>query len=189
MSRNARITLIALVVLAVVILAYLLGRRTRDVAIDATPAPTVSTTATPTATPTPGVPRCHTADLTLTVGQANGAAGTSYIGIGLTNKSTVTCTIYGYPGASVLDSAGTQLGAAAVRSTTITPALITLAAGQEAHAALGFPNAGNFDPGKCSAASTTLRLYAPDESTALTAPLIQQNCPGFSVTAFSTAVQ
>ena len=60
------------------------------------PGPTRTVTVTPTPQPaTPG--QCSTSDLKLTIGQANGAAGTVYYPVQLTNTSNSTCTLYGFP--------------------------------------------------------------------------------------------
>jgi Protein of unknown function (DUF4232) len=66
----------------------------------ATPRPT--STAPGTASPE----ACPTSGLRLSVGAGVGAGGTGYRTYYLTNTSTTTCTMFGYPGFSALDSAG-----------------------------------------------------------------------------------
>ena len=85
----------------------------------AAPAKTITVTTTPSS-PTPAAPassgtsQCTTADLRLTVGAANGAAGTIYYPLDFTNASSSACTMYGYPGVAFVSSpGGSQVGAAA----------------------------------------------------------------------------
>ena len=133
---------------------------------------------------TKATPSCSTSDLALSLGQPNGAAGTSYIDLMLKNKSNTACTIKGYPGVSLVDSHDNQLGQAAIRSSTNQPVLITLKSGQSATATMAFPDPGNFStPGSCSVSSTKLKVYPPDQTSALEVTLAEQSCPGFSVTA------
>jgi hypothetical protein len=47
---------------------------------------------------------------------------------------------------------------------------------------LGYPQAGNFNPGVCSAKSVSLWLYPPNATTPLETPLEVAWCPGFSGT-------
>src|ERR1700736_3708798 len=63
-----------------------------------------------------GVPRCTTADLVVWLDtQGNGAAGSSYYSLELTNLSGRRCTVSGYPGVTAVNLAGHQLGRAATR--------------------------------------------------------------------------
>jgi Domain of unknown function (DUF4232) len=79
---------------------------------------------------------CSTADLKLTIGQENGAAGTVYYPVEFTNISSSTCTMYGFPGVAFVTSPGSGvIGAPAGRSAAA-PALITLRPGMTAHATL-----------------------------------------------------
>ncbi len=194
MHRNTKIMLIIVGFVAVLMLAYLVGRRSNErLAVTApptiTPNATVTASGSPTATPTPGVPRCHTADLRLALSEGNGAAGTIYVTIDLINKSAMTCTLYGYPGVSLLDSSGAQLGQPAVRSRSILPALIRLEPGKASHANLAFSNSGNYPTGTCSAKSDSIRIFVPDETIPIISAFTQENCPGFSVTALAAAAQ
>lgn len=67
----------------------------------ATPTPTVTAKPTATGTPTPTRPAvkpCTGADLKITVGTGQGAAGTLINRFLVTNTSTSTCTMKGHPG-------------------------------------------------------------------------------------------
>lgn len=131
---------------------------------------------------------CGANDLTLSIGRTEGAAGTQYVHVIVSNTGARTCALNGYPVASLLDATGTELGATAQENNAIGPTAVVLAPGSQAFVALGLPQAANFDPGICSATSKTLRILLPGTisptTAALTTPMAQKVCPGFSVTAF-----
>ena len=104
----------------------------------------------------------------------------------VTNNGGSSCTITGYPAAFLTDTHGVALGDGAAPHPLYTPATITLVSHATAHVVMGFPDAGNFSSGECSATSASLQLYVPGSADALTTPLAAQNCPGFSVTAFQS---
>ena len=150
----------------------------------AAPATTVTVTVTPSSSPSPtvsassGPSQCATADLKLSVGAGNGAAGTVYYPLDFTNASGSDCTMYGYPGVAFVTSAGgSQVGAPAGRPGGITPALVTLAPGAVAHATLGVSDVliGNNCRGHQVQVSW-VQAYPPDQYTALYAPLSVQGC-------------
>jgi len=96
-----------------------------------------------------------------------GAAGSVYQVLDFTNIGTAACTLYGYPGVSL--AAGqpvTQVGAAASRSTTAGPTVVTLAPGGVGNALLRITQALNYPSSSCSPTSTTyLQIYPPGETT------------------------
>jgi hypothetical protein len=132
---------------------------------------TASATASPSPTPTPSFSstvqashRCATGQLRLSLGQSQGAAGSTFTPIVFTNASKHACTLYGYPGVSFLDSTGAQVGVDATHDGG-EEATVTLAPGQAANAQLQLP-----DPGvaQCQTAkAATLRVYPPGDFTAL----------------------
>lgn len=127
------------------------------------------------------VSACTPSTLQLTAGQASGAAGTIYQNMDIKNTGSNSCTVAGYPTAFLYGSDGYALGNGAAASPQPAPESITLASGETAHTTLGFPQAGNFDPGICSNnKSTTLKLYMPGATTSLDVPLAYNWCPGFS---------
>lgn len=154
-----------------------------------TPASTISPTTgpstTPAATTTPSGPAvCATGDLDVALVNGGGAAGTHFQVINLTNEGDSDCVIEGYPGLSLVDAAGTQVGPAAERNDAIPTEAIVLAPGESAHAMAGFPNWQNFDEGVCAAESTDLKIFPPGEFEAILLPYEDRACPGFSVRAF-----
>ena len=148
----------------------------------AAPTKTVTVTITPSS-PTKTVPassgpsQCTTADLRLTVGASNGAAGTIYYPLNFTNASSSACTVYGYPGVAFVSSpGGSQVGAAAGREST-TPALVTLEPGATAHATLAISDVliGNNCLGQ-QVQVNWVQVYPPDQYSALFAQLSRQGC-------------
>lgn len=136
--------------------------------------------ATPIATPV-GV--CSNLTLSL-LDNGGGTAGTYYTNVVLTNAGNTTCTVTGFPKVSLLDAKGVVLGTA-TNTTSVTATAISLAAGKAAYAAVGFPNADNFEAGKCSVAAKNLSVTPPGATTPLLIATTYPYCPGFSVSALS----
>lgn len=132
----------------------------------------------------PSVPACATADLKVTLGTPNGAAGSVYLAIDFTNTTSVTCSLYGYPGVSLASgSPPAQIGAAAARNPAIAPSLVTLAAGSVAHATLQVTQAGNYPSGTCDPApATTLVVYPPGQTASAAVPYTATGCKATAVT-------
>jgi hypothetical protein len=108
-----------------------------------------------------------TANLSLSIGQGQGAAGSTIIPLVFTNTGSRPCTMYGYPGVSFLDSGGQQLGVPAARSGT-EEGVVTLAPGTKANALLSVPDPGNFSSGDCNRhTSASVRAYPPDQTASL----------------------
>ncbi len=137
----------------------------------------------------PQITACGHTGLALTATQGSGAAGTTYFWIGLKNQDTATCTLHGYPGASLIASNGQMLGGFATHNGVYKSKTISLAPGKTAYALVGFPNPGNFPPGTCSEPASKLRIYVPDDTTPLSAVTNEQYCRGFSISAFVTHKQ
>ncbi|MGO8959444.1 MAG: DUF4232 domain-containing protein [Streptosporangiaceae bacterium] len=150
----------------------------------AAPTKTVTVTITPESSPTraPSASsepsQCATSDLRLTVGPANGAAGTIYYPLDFTNASSSACTMYGYPGVAFVSSpGGSQVGAAAGRRSSTTAALVTLEPGATADATLAVSDVliSNNCPHQ-QVQVNWVQVYPPDEYTALYARLSRQGC-------------
>lgn len=110
--------------------------------------------------------RCHTSELTASVGGNDPGAGQENFPIVFTNKSDRTCTVRGFPGAAFVNAAGTQLGADPQRESGSTPTTVTLKPGQSAWAGLTFSNPEI--SGAKTAAPAALKVTPPDERDALT---------------------
>jgi hypothetical protein len=130
--------------------------------------PTVPPTSSSTATSPPSGPTgCATGALTGTLTGANGAAGSVYYSLVLTNTGSVACTLQGYPGVSfVTGPSGPQVGAAAARATGSAPAL-TLAPGSKATASLQITDATNYGTACQVTPVAGLKVYPPGQTSAL----------------------
>lgn len=102
-----------------------------------------TTTASPATTSTsttghPGVTTCLASQLSIAAAAGNGAAGTITTTMSMTNTSSTTCTLYGYPGMQLLDAQGGNIPTSVVRggvsegppASANPPSLVTLAPGQ-----------------------------------------------------------
>jgi len=155
------------------------------------PTATVGTSASPTLSSEPSdrptTPRCRTSDLAGSIVRTSGAAGTTYDTVALKNSSSVPCELTGFPGVSLVDASGTQIGQPAMRNSGSTPSSVTINGGSSGYFQVGFPNPGNFSPGKCSSdESKNLRVYPPGDTQSLLIATAQKYCPGFSVSAISS---
>ncbi|HET6818851.1 MAG TPA: DUF4232 domain-containing protein [Mycobacteriales bacterium] len=118
-----------------------------------------------TTTPT----RCTVDRLSLRLGAAGHAAGSTYRPIVFTNTGTTACTLRGYPGVSyVAPRTGAQVGAAASRDTAIKVQTVTLAPGGHAASLVQFVNYLNYPASSCAAKPVSgLRVYPPGSTAAV----------------------
>jgi hypothetical protein len=125
------------------------------------PTDAVSTSLTPSAphSPVSGT-RCHTSELSASVGRNNPGAGQENFPVVLTNRSSRTCTLYGFPGTAFVDASGKQLGPDPQRSAT-EPEIVKLAPGRSAWAGLSFANPEVSGAGTATPAA--LVVTPPDE--------------------------
>lgn len=124
---------------------------------------------------------CSSADLRLSLGTASGTAGSVYQDIEFKNASASSCTLYGFPGVSLL-AQSRQIGAAATRSASSHPSLVTLGPGQVASALMRVAEALNYPSSTCHpVAATTLRVYPPNQTTPLTVAYSGTGCTATSV--------
>ena len=154
----------------------------------AAPAPAPSTSVSPAvAGPAP----CATSGLRLTLGVSQGYAGGVYQTIVFTNTSGATCTLYGYPGASLVSAPPyTQIGLAAKRGGTTPVKLITLAPGAAANALLQIVDALNFPTATCGPAKAAyLRVYPPNQAAPVFLADASEACAEPVQTLFISAVQ
>ncbi|CAL9601648.1 hypothetical protein SUDANB58_05451 [Streptomyces sp. enrichment culture] len=111
--------------------------------------------------------RCHSSELRASVGRVDPGAGQRNYPVVLTNVSSRTCTLYGYPGAAFVDASGRQLGPDPRRAPG-SPETVTLPPGRSAWAGLSF--AGPEVSGARAATPAALLLTPPDERDALEVP-------------------
>ncbi|MFI5897475.1 DUF4232 domain-containing protein [Actinoplanes sp. NPDC051513] len=172
------------------------GARIREVGLicaSTSPAPAPATTAPPPVTAAPttpppasageaggetGTPRCHTADLKVSIGQGEGAAGTLYTALVFKNATKHACTLFGYPGVSwVAGNDGHQVNVPFTRNSVDTKSTVTLKPGAVAHATLATHDVGFFDAAKCKPVDVRgFRVYPSNETRAVFVALPTQVC-------------
>ncbi|MFI0776634.1 DUF4232 domain-containing protein [Streptomyces sp. NPDC021212] len=133
------------------------------------PSGSSSATVAHTAASRPGTRRiCSTEQLGLSLGRKDVGAGNVYMPLVLTNKSTASCTLTGFPGVSLLDSAGAAIGDPATRRGAARSS-VSLPPGGSASAALHTLNEGTTDQ-PCRRTPARIRAYPPDSLTSMTVP-------------------
>ncbi len=131
---------------------------------------TTATTGAPASTTSSvpsGPPRCATSVLTASLANPNGAAGSVYYSLRLTNHGTASCVLQGFPGVSfVTGPTGQQVGAAATRGIGPAP-VVNLAPGASAGAILQITDPTNYgsDCGVTQVAG--LRVFPPNQTAAV----------------------
>ena len=128
-----------------------------------------------------GTPACQSSGLRLSLGPISGTAGKVYRYIEFKNVSAASCTLYGFPGVSLLGgSPAAQIGAAATRAPDSRPSLVTLAPGKTASALLRIVDAGDYSTSTCHPVpATMLRVYPPNQTAPLT---VRDSLPGCAST-------
>ena len=126
----------------------------------------------------PGTPACATSALQVKLGSSDGYAGGVYVIIDFTNTSGSTCTLFGYPGVSLVTGPPyKQIGLAAKRSTSTSKKLVTLAAGATANAQLQIVDALNFPSASCGPTkATALKIYPPNQTEPVYLPNTSSGC-------------
>lgn len=131
-----------------------------------------------------GSAECTTAELRITTGNPNGAAGTIYYDIEFTNTSASACFLQGYPGVSLVSApsnAGSQVGADAKRVPRYPVRPLTIGPGQTANAKLGVAEAGNFTAASCNPVTAHyLKVFPPDQTVAGYLDFTTQTCASTS---------
>jgi hypothetical protein len=135
---------------------------------------------TPAAAPAPTATKaCSANGLVVWAGPepGGGAAGSAYYRIELTNLSTATCSISGYPKVNAVDLKGARIGAFASHEAGQKATKVTLAPGQGATATLRIVDALNFPSEKCKVTKAAgLRIGIPGGSGNKIAPLAFETC-------------
>ncbi|MEE4540606.1 DUF4232 domain-containing protein [Streptomyces sp. V4-01] len=137
--------------------------------------------ATPTPTGQGTTPMCATSQLTAGLGGGDAGAGNLYRYLVLTNHSATACHVNGYPGLSMLDANGRQIGAPATRDERAHTQVV-LKPGGSASDTIHTVNG----QGTCLPASVTLRIYPPGNTASLDFPGQVTDCDDqFTVTPFT----
>jgi Domain of unknown function (DUF4232) len=122
----------------------------------------------PASSPTPDGPGpCPTRSLQVKLGVSQGTAGSVYTTIVFTNISSVTCTLYGYPGVSLQTARPLhQIGKPAKENPATPRTLVTLQPQTTANALLRIVDAGNYPPSTCGPVTAHyLQVYPPNQTT------------------------
>lgn len=124
------------------------------------------------------LPRCASSGLVVWLDtQGNGAAGSVYYQLELTNLSRHACTLRGYPGVSAVALGGRQLGSPALRESGSSAATVTLPNRASAVATLRIVKAGNFSRSTCQQTEAAgLRVYPPGERASKLVPFPFEAC-------------
>ena len=113
------------------------------------------------------VPACTAGQLGawVAVTQGNGAAGSIYYPLQFTNLSRRACAMRGFPGVSVLDHNGHQLGSPASWDHGVPARTVVLAPGATAHAILRYSDVEVAIAAGCypTSGATLLRVYLPGQ--------------------------
>ncbi|HEX3512525.1 MAG TPA: DUF4232 domain-containing protein [Trebonia sp.] len=142
-----------------------------------------------------GAAACSSSNLRISLSGGGAAAGTDFTVIDFTNSGTAPCTLYGFPGVSLTNSSGAQIGAAATRNPSKASTLVTLAPGAKASAELGVANALNYPTDACKPMTAAqLKVFPPNQTQAIEAPFTATGCSvssthQLSVTAVAGAQQ
>jgi hypothetical protein len=132
----------------------------------------------PVADASAATPMCATSQLTASLGGSDAGAGQLYRTLVLVNSGSTTCHLTGYPGVSLLDSGGQQIGRPADRDPrTYAPVVLApgAAASDTIHTANGI--------GSCQPASSKIKVYPPGNTASLTFSGAVTICSGtFTVT-------
>jgi hypothetical protein len=125
------------------------------------------------------------------LGLAQGYAGGVYQVIDFANASSAACTLYGYPGVSLVTGPPyTQVGLAAKRAGAAPVKLVTLAPGRTAVALLQIVDARNYPASTCRPVqATNLRVYPPNQTAPVYLPDPAYGCAKPVPTLFISAVR
>lgn len=135
-------------------------------------------------------PKCPASGLVIWAGEepGGGAAGSVYYRIELTNLTTATCTVSGYPKVSAVDLKSRRIGAFATHEKGKKAKAVTLAPGASASATLRIVDALNFPAAKCKATTAAgLRVSVPGGSGTKIAPLVFETCARATTKTLSVA--
>ena len=149
-----------------------------------------SVAASSSSTAVAGPAACATSALKVTQTAPNGYAGGFDVTIGFTNTSSATCTLYGYPGVSLVSASYAQLGLPATRLGTVPVKLVTLAPGATASAMVQIADALNYPSPTCSPVKAAyLRVFPPNQTASVYLANTSQTCSKPVPTLTVTAVQ
>ncbi|MFC4031830.1 DUF4232 domain-containing protein [Streptomyces polygonati] len=149
--------------------------RKRSVAVAAAAAAAAACTAVPATASTPVLasagPMCATSQLSVAQSGGDAGAGNLYFYLVFTNHSGTTCHLTGYPGVSMLDAGGRQIGRPATREHPGYSAVV-LKPGASASDTIHTVN----QQGTCLPTSARLRVYPPGNTASVLVPAKITEC-------------
>jgi hypothetical protein len=177
----------ALVILPAVSAVALLGvacssdDKASDTTSTATTEATTSTTKASGSTTTTkaGTPACTTSQLEGELGPSDAGAGQVYNPLVVRNTGAAACEVHGFPGVSLVDGSGGQIGEPATRDGS-EGAAVVLQPGESASATLHTANEGM--GASCTAPAVEIKVFPPSQTQALSFSAAYTACGGFSVT-------
>jgi hypothetical protein len=168
---------VAAVAFAALLVGSVLGACTSSPSVSpttttTTTAPTTTTTAPPSTTT---ATTCQPSQLHIVVYGSAGAAGTIELTFSLTNTSTTTCTMYGYPGMQLLNASGADLSTNVIRGGGLTfesvaPTNVSLAPAQTAYYNLGYSDVPVGGETSCPTASQ-IEITPPNDTSYAVVPV------------------
>ncbi|MBY8878378.1 DUF4232 domain-containing protein [Actinacidiphila acidipaludis] len=127
---------------------------------------------------TSGTPMCATSQLTASLGDSEGAAGSLFRNLVLTNHSATACHLTGFPGVSLLDGGGKQIGLPATREHEGYRSVVLRPGGTASDTIHTINHMGG-----CLPTSASLRVYPPGNRASLVVPAKIANCDNlFTIT-------
>jgi hypothetical protein len=128
--------------------------------------------------PAAAPPHCRTAQLRVWVGvPGDSATGHTAYQLELSNISSHSCTLFGFPGVSAVGVGGKRLGSAARRDHFDPTKLVTLGRAATAHVFLLITNVAFFTKSACEPANAIgLRVFPPNDTTSTVVPFPFRAC-------------
>ena len=126
---------------------------------------------------------CNADELSLVAAVgADSGAGTLAYDLVLTNTGKRTCILGGFPGVSLVNDNGNQIGMPAAHAKNYIEKKLTLAPSGKVKATVSIANSANFSDGQCKSGAAKLRVYPPNDTGYLSViSPIESWCPGFEV--------
>ena len=122
---------------------------------------------------------CSTANLVVWLpnGNGNGAAGSVFYKLRITNAGSAACTLAGFPRVRAVDLKGRPIGKPAAKEAGQKAGSVKLAAGGSASFQLRIVEAGNFSPADCHATMAAgLRVSPPGGGSSKVVPFPFETC-------------
>jgi Protein of unknown function (DUF4232) len=124
---------------------------------------------------------CSSSALKVSLGPANGTAGTTFYPLKFMNTGKLGCTLRGYPGVSAVTGSGKQIGSPASQISS-SYRTVTLLAGKSASAQVGIVETGNFSSSQCAPVTAAgLKVFPPGQGKAVTIKKSFSTCSSTTV--------